>query len=72
MAKKPSVVLDPAFLNLTHARWVAGVLSKLIAVVGQDSLVGLILRQARSEVTSLVTEKDRKPTVQTVARYLNN
>jgi hypothetical protein len=32
----------------------------LIAVVGRDSLLGLILRQARSEITSLI--RDEQPT----------
>ena len=43
-----------AFFNLSHARWLAGVLGLLVGVVGRDSLLGLILRQARSEVVSLV------------------
>jgi hypothetical protein len=42
------------FFNLAHARWVVGVLNMLIAVVGKDSLLGLILGQTRSEIASLV------------------
>jgi hypothetical protein len=41
-------------VNAAHARWVVGVLNMLIAVVGRTSLLGLILRQTRSEIASLV------------------
>jgi hypothetical protein len=40
------------------ARWVIGVLGLLIAVVGEESLLGLILRQTRSEVSSLVKDEE--------------
>ena len=72
MGKKSSLVGDTAFFNLPHARWVIGVLSMLIAVVGRDSVVGLILRQARFEVTSLVREAERNPAAQRAARYRYN
>ena len=52
----PSSAQAP-FFNLAHANWVVGVLKMLIAVVGRDSLLGLILRQTRSEITSLVREE---------------
>jgi hypothetical protein len=48
-----------AFMNLGHAKWVIGVLSMLIAVVGKDNLLGLILRQTRSEIKSLLESSDR-------------
>ena len=57
------------FFNLPHARWVVGVLSMLIAVVGKDSLLGLILRQTRSEIAGLVRDGERDPTA---ACYKNN
>ena len=61
---------DESFFNLSHAKWVVGVLSMLIAVVGKDSLVGLILRQARSEIVSIVRDED--PAAQAAACYENN
>jgi hypothetical protein len=42
-----------SFFNPSHAKWVAGVLGMLIAVVGRDSLIGHILRQTRAEITSI-------------------
>jgi len=45
------------FLNLRHARWAVGVLKLIIAVVGEDSLVGLIVRQARSELVSVLRDE---------------
>jgi hypothetical protein len=45
------------FLNLRHARWAVGVLKLIIAVVGEDSLVGLIVRQARAELVSVLRDE---------------
>src|SRR5436190_224616 len=42
------------FVNMRQARWLIGVLGMLMAVVGKDSLLGLILGQTRREVASLV------------------
>lgn len=52
-----------AFVNRGHAKWVIGVLSMLIAVVGKDNLLGLILRQTRSEIKSLLPSGGRVPRV---------
>ena len=49
---------DP-FLNLRHARWAVGVLKLIIAVVGEDSLVGLIVRQARAEIVSVLRDEQQ-------------
>jgi hypothetical protein len=49
---------DHSFFSLSHAKWVVGVLSMLIAVVGRESLLGLILRQTRSEITSIVRTEE--------------
>ena len=46
------------FLNLRHARWAVGVLKLVIAVVGEDSLVGLIVRQARAELVSVLRDEE--------------
>jgi hypothetical protein len=46
------------FFNLGHARWVLGVLSMLVAVVGKDTLLGLILRQTRFEINSIVRDEE--------------
>jgi len=45
------------FLNLRHARWAVGVLKLVIAVVGEESLVGLIVRQARCELVSVLRDE---------------
>jgi hypothetical protein len=47
-----------SFFNLGHAKWVVGVLSMLVAVVGRESLLGLILRQTRSEIKSLIADEE--------------
>jgi hypothetical protein len=46
---EPKRLLDPK-----QARYVMGVLGMLIAVVGQRTCLGIILQQARSEITSLL------------------
>jgi hypothetical protein len=46
------------FFSLPLAKWVIGVLGLLIAVVGEESLLGLILRQPRSEISSLVKDEE--------------
>ncbi len=46
-----------------------GVLSMLIAVVGKDSLLGLILRQTCAEINSLV--RDEQPNA-AMAQFENN
>ncbi len=49
MARTNTSSNESCFFNLAHAKWVAGVLGMLIAVVGEDSLLGLLLRQTRLE-----------------------
>lgn len=49
MARANTSVVNVSFFNLPHAKWVVGVLSMLIAVVGKDSLLGLILRQTHGD-----------------------
>ena len=61
-----------SFFNIAHARWVIGVLGMLIAVVGKDSLVGLLLRQTRREIDSLIQDEEPTPAVQRAARYKEN
>jgi uncharacterized membrane protein len=61
---------EEGFFSLPQARWVIGVLSMLIAVVGRDSLLGLILRQTRSEIRSIVQEEEPGPTP--ASCYRNN
>jgi hypothetical protein len=50
---------EEPFLNLRHARWAVGVLKLIIAVVGEDSLVGLIMRQARAEIVSVLRDEQQ-------------
>jgi hypothetical protein len=61
---------EESFFSLPHAKWVAGVLSMLIAVVGKESLLGLILRQTRSEIVSIV--RDEEPGHAVARCYENN
>jgi hypothetical protein len=48
--------VPPSFLNLKHAGWVVRVLGMLMAVVGRDSLLGLVLGQARTEIASVLRD----------------
>jgi hypothetical protein len=48
---------DAPFLDVRHAKWAVGVLKLVIAVVGQDSLVGIIVRQARAELVSVLRDE---------------
>jgi hypothetical protein len=69
--KNPSAN-EASFFNLAHARWVIGVLGMLIAVVGKESLLGLLLRQTRFEIDSLIQDEDPSAAVQRAARYKYN
>ena len=46
------------FFSLPMAKWAIGIIGLLIAVVGEESLLGLILRQTRSEISSLVKDEE--------------
>jgi hypothetical protein len=63
---------EDSFFNIAHARWVVGVLGMLIAVVGKDSLLGLLLLQTRREIDSLIQDEEPSPAVQRAARYKDN
>jgi hypothetical protein len=63
---------ETEFFNLPLAKWVIGVLAMLIAVVGKESLVGLILRQTRSDIVGLVQDEEQRPDASTEAWYMNN
>jgi hypothetical protein len=63
---------DGSFFNIAHARWVIGVLSMLIAVVGKESLVGLLLRQTRREIDTLIQDEQPIAAVERAARYKDN
>lgn len=72
MFKKIPPTDEDSFFNISHARWVIGVLSMLIAVVGKESLVGLLLRQTRREINSLIQDEQPAPAVERAARYKEN
>lgn len=72
MIRKNTSSEDDSFFNLAHARWVVGVLSMLIAVVGKESLLGLLLRQLRREIDSLIQDEEPPPAVRRAARYRDN
>jgi hypothetical protein len=61
-----------SIFNLSHAKWVARVLGMLIAVVGRDSLLGIILRQTRSEIGSIVQDEEPSPAAAKAACFKNN
>lgn len=71
MVRKNDSREHPSFFNLGHARWVVGVLSMLIAVVGRESLLGLILRQARHDVNGFLRDEEPAPSPKDLA-YRNN
>ncbi len=50
---------EPPFFDLKQAKWAVGILGFLIGVVGKESLVGLILRQSRAEIVSLVRGEEQ-------------
>ena len=68
--EKPSD--EEAFFNIAHARWVVGVLGMLIAVVGKNSLLGLLLQQTRREIDGVIQDEEPIPAVQRAARYRDN
>jgi hypothetical protein len=72
MLEKDTSANEASFFNIAHARWVIGVLSMLIAVVGKESLVGLLLRQTRREIDSLIRDEQPTPAVERAARYKDN
>jgi hypothetical protein len=72
MIRKNTSSDEGSFFNIAHARWVIGVLSMLIAVVGKESLVGLLLRQTRREIDSLIKDEEPTPAVERAARYKDN
>jgi hypothetical protein len=58
LPKSESSNTQTATFNVKQARWVCGVLRMLIGVVGKESLLGMILSQARGEVVSLVRSEE--------------
>lgn len=51
---KPFSVPETPAIDVNEARWAAMELSDIITKLGPDSPVGLVLRQARREVGSLI------------------
>lgn len=48
-------------VDVEKARYVAGTLALLMDVVGNEGVLGMVLRQARNEVVSLIP--DQKPVI---------
>jgi hypothetical protein len=72
MARANTSSKQASFFDLSLAKWVAGVLNMLVAVVGRESLLGLILRQTRSEINSLVQSEEPNATTARAACFRNN
>jgi hypothetical protein len=72
MARKNPSGAEIPFFNVAQAKWVIGVLGMLIAVVGKDSLLGLVLSQTRFEINSLIQDDRPSPAVERAIRYKNN
>jgi hypothetical protein len=72
MARQNSTAAEAPFFNVAHARWVIRVLGMLIAVVREDSLLGLLLGQTRSEIHSILQDERPRTAVQRATRYKNN
>jgi hypothetical protein len=72
MIRKQVPADDPEIFNLKLARWVLGVLGMLIGVVGKESLLGLILRQTRAEIGSLIRSEEQVPLTSAAAAYKYN
>ena len=72
LEKTQEAVHYSGFVNVRQARWLVGVLSMLIAVVGKESLLGLILGQTRREIDSLVEAEDEGMAQRGTAWHLNN
>jgi hypothetical protein len=69
MARMQLAGTEAPFFSLPQAKWVVGVLSMLIAVVRRESLLGLILRQARTDINGLVRAEESDVVL---AAYRNN
>jgi hypothetical protein len=63
---------EVAFFSLPQAKWVVGVLSMLIAVVGRDSLLGLMLRQTHAEINGIVRDEEPDAGRARQASFKNN
>jgi hypothetical protein len=72
MARNNTPDDETSFFNIAHARWVIGILGMLIAVVGKESLVGLLLRQTRREIDSLIQDEQPSEAVERAKRYKYN
>jgi hypothetical protein len=72
MKKHDPSANDVSFFNVAQARWVTGVLSMLIAVVGKESLLGLLLRQTRFEINSLLNDEEPTSILERAGRFREN
>jgi len=63
MMREPAHAENVEIFSVRLAKWSMGVLAMMVAVVGKESLLGLILRQTGSEIASLVRDE------QSTSRY---
>jgi len=59
MTRRHNRAEEVGFFNLPLAKWVVGVLGVLIGIAGKESLVGLTLRQTRSEIAGFVRDEEQ-------------
>jgi hypothetical protein len=59
MMRRYQCTEDVEFFSIPLAKSVIGILGILVRLVGEESLLGLILRQTRSEIASLVRDEER-------------
>jgi hypothetical protein len=72
MIRKPARDEEVEIFSVPLAKWSIGVLGMMIAVVGKESLLGLILRQTRSEIASLVNDEECTARSQSHLWFSNN
>jgi hypothetical protein len=70
--KTPTSSNQQPLVNPKQARWVHGVLGMLIAVVGKDTMLGMVLGQTQREVRSLVEVAEQGTPPSWDSWYLDN
>jgi hypothetical protein len=72
MMRRHKPTPEDEFFSLPMASWVMRVLEMLVAAVGNESVLGLILRQTRSEIASIVRDEQGTATALGDQWFKNN